>query len=144
MKRFSTRIKINASSEKVWKLLTEVQDWPRWNSTVIGVNGTVALGQKVTVRVKTAPNQAFPVKVTKLDAPHQMVWQGGMPLPVLFKGERTYSLTPASTGETDFSMEEVFDGLLAGLITKSIPDLQPAFEEFARCLKTEAEKASSA
>jgi Polyketide cyclase / dehydrase and lipid transport len=29
---------------------------------------------------------------------------------------------------------------LAGLIGKSIPDLQPAFDEFAQCLKREAER----
>lgn len=43
--------------------------------------------------------------------------------------------------EVEFAMEEVFDGWMAGLITKSIPDLQPAFDEFASCLKREAEKA---
>jgi hypothetical protein len=36
-------------------------------------------------------------------------------------------------------MEEVFDGLLAGTIGKSIPNLQPAFDEFAACLKRRAE-----
>jgi len=38
-----------------------------------------------------------------------------------------------------FSMREEYTGLLAGAIGKSIPDLQPAFIEFARCLKHEAE-----
>jgi len=68
-----------------------------------------------------------------------MVWLGGMPLRFLFKGERTFTLTPVDGG-VEFTMEEVFDGLLAGLITKSIPDLQPAFDEFAACLKREAER----
>jgi hypothetical protein len=36
-------------------------------------------------------------------------------------------------------MEEVFDGLMAGVIGKSIPDLQPVFDEFAACLKARAE-----
>ena len=29
--------------------------------------------------------------------------------------------------------------VLAGMITRSIPDLQPAFDEFAACLKARAE-----
>ncbi len=37
-------------------------------------------------------------------------------------------------------MREEFTGLLAPLITKSIPDLQPAFDEFVHCLKTAAER----
>jgi hypothetical protein len=90
--------------------------------------------------VKIAPGQAFPVKVAALEPPHGMVWRGGMPVGFLFKGERTYALTPRGGGETEFSMEEVFDGLLSGLITRSIPDMQPVFDEFAACLKAEAER----
>jgi hypothetical protein len=36
-------------------------------------------------------------------------------------------------------MREEYRGLLAGLIGRSIPDLQPAFDEFAAALKREAE-----
>lgn len=141
MKRFAAKTTIRATPEKVWSLLINVGDWPRWNTTVTDVKGTVAVGNKVAVWVKIAPGQAFPVKVTTLDAPRRMVWRGGMPIAALFKGERTYTLTPKGDAEVDFSMEEVYDGLLAPLITKAIPDLQPAFDEFARCLKMEAEKA---
>ena len=36
-------------------------------------------------------------------------------------------------------MTEEFTGLLAPLITKSIPDLQPLLTEFAACLKRACE-----
>lgn len=140
MKRFASKVAIRATPQRVWDLLTQLHDWPRWNTTVTGVVGKVAMGEKVVVRVKVAPGQAFPVRVTTLEAPRKMVWRGGMPIGALFKGERTYLLHSTRDGEVEFSMEEVFDGLLAGLITRSIPDLQPAFDEFARCLKAEAEK----
>jgi hypothetical protein len=68
------------------------------------------------------------------------VWRGGMPIGALFKGERTYRIVAKGADQVEFSMEEIFDGLMAPLITKSIPDMQPAFDEFAACLKTEAEK----
>jgi hypothetical protein len=140
MKRFATRAAIRATPERVWALLTNLERWPTWNTTVTGVEGEIAVGRKVTVRVKIAPGQDFPVKVAALEPLHRMVWRGGMPLGFLFKGERTYLLTPRGGGEVDFSMEEVFDGLLSGIITRSIPDLQPAFDEFAACLKAEAER----
>lgn len=69
-----------------------------------------------------------------------MVWSGGMPLG-LFKGVRTYTLKPNATG-TDFSMEECYSGLLAPMITRSIPDLAPSFEQFASGLKKQVEKGS--
>jgi hypothetical protein len=68
-----------------------------------------------------------------------MVWAGGMPLG-LFKGTRVYELATSTAAPTVFSMREDYTGPLAGLIGKSIPDLQPAFDEFAQCLKREAER----
>jgi hypothetical protein len=67
-----------------------------------------------------------------------MVWTGGMPLG-LFKGERTFLLTPGSNERIDFSMREEYSGLMAPLICRSIPNLQPAFDEFASDLKRAAE-----
>jgi hypothetical protein len=135
--RFSTRTTIAAPPQKVWQILTDLPQWPEWNTTVVSTSGQVALGAKVTVTVKANPGRAFPVKVRTLDAPSRMTWVGGMPLG-LFAGTRTYTLTPHDGG-TEFAMDEVYTGPIAGLITKSIPDLQPSFDEFAACLKARAE-----
>ena len=43
------------------------------------------------------------------------------------------------TEGVEFSMREEFTGLLAPLIGKSIPDMQPTFDEFAGALKKAAE-----
>jgi hypothetical protein len=67
-----------------------------------------------------------------------MVWWDGMPLG-LFKGVRTFQITPKDGG-IEFSMEEVYSGLMAPMITKSIPDMTESFELFADGLKNEAEK----
>jgi hypothetical protein len=40
---------------------------------------------------------------------------------------------------TEFAMDEVYTGPMAGMVTRSIPDLQPSFDEFAQCLKARAE-----
>lgn len=137
--RFATRIEIRSRPEVVWQLLTDLASYPEWNSTVDKVEGTIALGARIAVYAKLAPGKAFPVKVTVLEPPSRMVWTGGAPLKVLFKGERTFSLTAKGSDVVEFSMEEVFDGWLAGPIGKTIPDLQPAFDEFAACLKARAE-----
>jgi len=138
MKRFHTSIHIAAPQERVWKILTDAGGYTSWNTTVDKVEGRIAWGEKVTVHAKISPGRAFPVTVSKLEVPREMVWSGGMPLG-LFKGERTFLLTPRDGG-VEFSMTEVFSGLMAPLIAKSIPDLQPAFAEFATCLKQQAEK----
>jgi hypothetical protein len=60
----------------------------------------------------------------------------------LFTGTRTFTLTLADGGTVTFAMHEAFSGLLAPLITRSIPDLQPAFAAFAADLKRRAEQST--
>ena len=138
MKRFATRTLIRASPETVWQLLTDGPGYPAWNGTVTKVDGTIAAGEKITVHAKISPGRAFPVKVAQWEPNHRMVWANAMPLG-LFKGERTFTLSPQDGG-VEFSMQEVFSGLLSPLIEKSIPDLQPAFDAFAADLKARAEQ----
>lgn len=137
MKSFSTSITIQSSPETIWAILTNGAEWANWNSTIDKVEGRIAPGEKITVYSKANPGRAFPLKVSEFVPGQRMIWSGGMPLG-LFKGQRTYTLTP-KTGGVEFAMREEFSGLMAPLITKSIPDLQPSFEAFAADLKRRAE-----
>ena len=136
---YNVTTNISATPEAVWGLLTDVASWREWNPTIIEIDGTIALGEKVTLRPQVNPKRTFSPKVTVFDAPYKMVWSDGMPLG-LFKGVRTYTISPPDDGSTTFAMEEVYSGLMSGMIVKSIPDMQPAFDEFASSLKTAAEK----
>jgi uncharacterized protein YndB with AHSA1/START domain len=138
MKAFAAKTMIRATPERIWNLLTDAAGYTRWNNTVDKVTGKIAPGERVTVHPKINPGRAFPVKVTEFEAPRKMVWTGGMPFGI-FKGARTFTLTPRQNGDVEFSMREEYTGLLAPLIGRSIPDLQPAFDEFASDLKQAAE-----
>lgn len=139
MKAFSVTASIRSTSERIWALLTDAPRYPVWNNTVSKIEGTIAPGKRITVHAKINPGRAFPLSVTEFVPNSRMVWSGGMPLG-LFKGERTFTLSPQSGGYVNFSMREQYTGLLSGLIGRSIPDLQPAFDEFAADLKRAAEK----
>lgn len=139
MKSFATSIEIQAPMEAVWRILIDLPAWSRWNSTIERTEGKVVINAKIKLFVKAAPGRAFPLRVVSLNAPQHMVWIGGMPVR-LFKGTRTYQLSASSSETTQFHMREEFTGILAGLIGKSIPDMQPTFDEFAQCLKIEAER----
>jgi hypothetical protein len=77
------------------------------------------------------------VKVTTFEPFRRLVFSGGMPLG-LFRGVRTYTLTPDDAG-TDFLVREEYTGPMVGLIWKSMPDLQPSFDQFATGLKRRVE-----
>ncbi|MEP7117795.1 MAG: SRPBCC domain-containing protein [Acidobacteriota bacterium] len=138
MKSFHASTRIQSTPDTIWKTLMDVNQWPELDPSILRVDGTPTLGGTVTVHAKVG--RAFPLTVVELVSSERMVLSGGMPLG-LFTGTRTYALSPRADGLIEFTMREVYTGLLAPLITKSIPDLQPSFDEFAGNLKTHAERA---
>jgi hypothetical protein len=121
----------------VWAVLVDGGSWASWDSGVTEVSGRIAAGEKVTVRTEVSPGRAFPVKVTAFEPARRLEFTGGMPLG-LFRGVRTYTLTPDGGG-TLFRMREEYTGPMLGLIWRSMPDLQPSFDRFAAGLKRRVE-----
>jgi hypothetical protein len=135
---FDATSTINASPEAIWPILIDVAGWPSWDSGLIAASGTAdQLGAKLSVTSSAAPKQAFKVKVSDYEPTSKLVIVGGAPLG-LFKGVRTFTLTPSGTS-TVFTMHEIYSGPLLGAIWKSIPDLDPSFAQFASGLKKQAE-----
>jgi hypothetical protein len=130
---------ISASPERIWRLLTDVDDMVRWNSTLTSMEGTTKLGGTVKMRVPEAPGRVFSIRVTKYTPDREMVWTQGNR--VMFLGVRTYRLTPNSNGTTTFQMIEVFSGLMLPMAAGRLPDFKPIFERYAADLKREAEAA---
>jgi hypothetical protein len=70
-----------------------------------------------------------------------MIWSDGFA--PMFKGVRTFELTPRNDGSTDFTMQEQFSGLMLPLAKKAMPDFGPIFARYANDLKKEAESAGN-
>jgi hypothetical protein len=139
MRAYEATAKIDADPQTIWTILTDGASYTDWDSGVVSLDGTIALGERLKVVSEANPGRAFAVRVTELEPGRSMRWSGGMPLG-LFKGERTFTLTPDGDASTDFRMREQYTGPLAGLIFRSIPDLGPSFTKFARGLKAQAER----
>jgi len=137
--RLETAVAINikASADKIMALLTNASRFTNWNSTVISVDGQIKQGEKIKLVSKLDPKRTFNLKVSEL-TPTTMVWQDG--LAPMFSGVRTFTLTSKSDGTTNFSMVEVFKGIMLPMIKGSLPDFKPHFEQYALDLKTAAEK----
>ena len=128
---------IVATPDRIWQLLTDADDMVRWNSTLKSMAGTIGPGGKVRMEVPEAPGTIFEIEVTTFTPPHEMIWTQGNP--IMFRGVRTYRLTPLSAGTTKFEMIEVFSGLVVPMAAGRLPDFKPIFERYAADLKAEAE-----
>jgi hypothetical protein len=129
-------LNIQATAAAIWRLLTDAGGFPRWNSTITRVEGRIREGERLRLHVP-GTNRTFTPRVTGVVADERMTWTGGFS--PLFKGVRTFELTPRADGSTDFAMEERFSGLMLPLVRASMPDFGPVFDRYANDLKREAE-----
>ena len=139
MKSYESEATIQANPEAIWAVLTDAGAYADWDSGVERIEGTIAPGETIKVHSEANPGRTFPVRVAEFSPGKRMVWSGGMPLG-LFKGVRTFELSPAADGATRFRMREEYTGPLLPLIWRTMPDLQPSFDQFARGLKARAER----
>ncbi len=123
---------IKADPAIIWKLLTNANDFPRWNTTVIAIEGSIAEGEKIKLKSTLAPKRTFKLKIKELDENKRLVWGDG-------QGQRVYTLVNNNNGTVTFSMHEKIGGLMFPLYAKHIPSFDQSFEQFAADLKKEAE-----
>jgi hypothetical protein len=134
---FSATTTIQASAMTVWSHLTDSDRFPDWEPNVERIDGRIALGEKITVHTRIS-TRAFPVTVTEFVPGRKMVWASAMPLG-LFRGARTFTLDAIEDTQTRVTTREEFGGLLLPLIGRTIPNLQPSFDQFVAALKARSE-----
>jgi hypothetical protein len=141
MRFFEASSAIAASPAAIWAILVDGAQYPAWNSGVVSVDGRIASGETIKVVSAASPGRTFPVTVSEFSPGRSMTWSGGMPLG-LFKGVRTFTLSPDSDGTTQFKVREEYSGPLLPMMWRSMPDLGPSFAQFAAGLKQRAEQSA--
>jgi len=130
-------IEILADAAIAWSLLTDAKGFPRWNSTVTGIEGEIREGERLRLHAP-GTKRTFTPKVSGVVAERRMTWSDG--IAGLFKGVRTFELRPREDRSVDFVMEERFSGVMFALTKRMLPDFRPIFEAYAGDLKREAER----
>lgn len=139
---YSVAKTINAPPAAVWKVLVDAPSYTKWNTTVVKLDGTIALGQKIALVSKDAPERTFDLTVSALEEPKRMVWEDGG---AMFLGVRNFTLIPSADGaSTTFVMSETFSGGMLGMIEGELPDFTKSFDTFAADLKAAVEASGAA
>lgn len=125
-------IDIRARPQDVWSVLTNATEYPRWNTTVVSLDGQIALGERIQLKSVLDPKRTFKLKVLELEAPRRMVWGDAM-------GKRTYEITEKDSSTVTFSMREKIGGPLFPLFAGMIPPFDEVFDKFAADLKKKTE-----
>lgn len=110
----SENITINASPERVWRALTDLEDRVRWNdrlhemSTIDGED--LALGSRMRIKVDRS---RFKVTVTEFDPPTRMVSGAKNPVMTYF---HAYDISEESEGVTRLTLTGSMGGVMGSLM----------------------------
>jgi uncharacterized protein YndB with AHSA1/START domain len=124
-------VRIEADPSIVWALLTRASDFPRWNSTVVSIQGEIREGGSIELKSTLDEKRTFKLKVKEFVPEKRLVWGDAM-------GSRIYTLDKGTKG-VQFTMSEKIGGPLFPLFAGMIPSFDESFEKFAADIKKEAE-----
>ena len=128
---------IHADLSCIWSILTNAEDFARWNSTIISLDGAFKKGNKLIIQSNIDLDKKSIYRVVSVTPEKEMVWVFGNP--AVFKSNLTYTVEQNEDGDCVFIMTEVLSGFFAPLILMFTPDFDETFSQFAQDLKEEAE-----
>lgn len=137
---YSIAIEIDAPPEVVWATLTDAKGYLSWNSTLVKLDGNIALDGEVELISKVAPDRTFTLTVSAFEPPRRMIWEDGG---AMFLGVRQFTLLPKGAG-TVLAMSETYSGFFLSSAEEEMPDFRPSFEAFAEDARREAERRAQA
>jgi len=141
-KEINTEILIHATPEKIWKVLTDFDQYPNWNPFIKSIKGQVQVGNKIAVRLEPpgAMGMTIKPKVISLAPNKDFSWRGKLLFRGLFNGEHKFELIDHGNGTTTFKHSEKFNGILIPLFKKLLDyNTKNGFEAMNRKLKELAE-----
>lgn len=142
MKSIHTEIEINAAPGKVWAILTDFSNYPKWNPFVISLKGEVKKGHSFRVILQQPEGKKMSFKPVCLvfDENKEFRWQGSLLVKGIFDGEHIFKMKEIAGGKTKFVQSENFKGILVPLFWKSLNSKTiKGFEMMNRSLKSRAE-----
>ena len=143
VKEIKTEILIQASPERVWAVLTDFDNYKKWNPFIPSITGDVAVGNTITVRLEPPEGRGMTIKpkVLVFENNRKLRWLGHMLVPGLFDGEHTFELIDHGNGTTTFSQTEKFTGIFVPLFRKMLDiNTTDGFRLMNRNLKESAEQ----
>jgi len=110
----STMVEIDAPSGRVWDVLVDLPEYAEWNPFIVEASGTVAVGERLSLRMALPGRSPMTVKPRLLvvEPKRELRWKGRLVVPGLFDGEHAFVLTPLEGGRTRLDHTEEFAGLL--------------------------------
>ncbi|MFJ3902902.1 SRPBCC family protein [Streptomyces sp. NPDC090025] len=141
MRTISTHIDIDATPDRVWAALVDLDHYGDWNPFIREAAGEVAVGARLTLRMFPAGGRPMTFKPRVLAAREntELRWIGHLLVPGVFDGEHIFTLTeiPGSDGRpaTRLTQSENFKGVLVPFLGKMLQGTERDFQALNEALR---------
>lgn len=139
-KKIETEITIHASPEKIWKILTDFENYSTWNPFITDIQGTIEEGNQIQVKIEPQGGKSMVFKPVVLSKKIniEFSWLGKLLFKGIFDGEHKFELIDNKNGTTRFIQSEQFPGILVPFI--NLDKTATGFNAMNRKLKELAEQ----
>jgi hypothetical protein len=143
-KEIASQIEIEASTMAVWNILTDFENYARWNPFIIRAKGQAVEGSKLEgdFRPVGAKPTTLRPRLMKAVPGQELRWVGHFGMPGLFDAEHIFLIKPLGTNAVRLIQQETFSGLLVPFF--KFGSSLAAFELMNQALKERVEKAAMA
>jgi hypothetical protein len=113
MKELRSEIEIQASAERVWQILTDFANFPKWNPFIRLANEEPRIGARLEVFLQPsgARGMTFKPEVLKAEPNRELHWLRHLLVPGLFDGEHIFTIEPLGANRVRFVQREIFHRL---------------------------------
>jgi hypothetical protein len=105
-------IKINATPQRVWAVLTDLAAYQDWNPFIVSSSGRLQVGATLTNHMHDATGDTtFTPTVLVVEPGRELRWIGKVGPGGIFDGEHTFTITQIRPGLVLFTQREDFTGV---------------------------------
>ncbi len=144
IKKFHAQATFEAPADKVWEHLTDFESYPEWNPFLRSVQGQSK--EDATIYIQVA-NQPRPIKgrIKQLIPNNRLQLESLGPLGLgLLKALFTCEITPLEGNrQVLFTVDETFKGPLTRIVSSSLEQQSPLYNEMCQSLKMRVEDSYS-
>ena len=122
MKQLITEITINAPADKVWGILMNTQEYPKWNPFILSVDKEFKAGEKMNILLRQNESKKMNIKPVciEVNKDKKLSWKGSMGMKGIFDGHHIFELESKDENTTRFIHREEFSGILVNLFWKQL------------------------
>jgi hypothetical protein len=142
MREIRTEIEITAPPTKVWRILTNFENWKNWNPIINEASGIASLGSELSITMRGNNGKDGPKykpKITIFEEPKSFRWRAKMMAEFLFTNDKVFELQETVSG-TRLIHKELFSGMFVPLFwSKLNQGVPPMLKSMNDSLKKTAE-----